>query len=153
MALALSSKIIIYALSCFIIKQDDTSFTEAKNQVVNQYKLYSAEHDLGIKTNSFEISEYGFIKYRKTDSANKSVLYSVKLSEFKDAIYLGDEKAGWLIMKFTDEAVIYQTYNDKAGNVDEMLAEIKIPLKNIAINEINSFCNALNVLKNYSLKP
>lgn len=147
MAFALSSKILVFALSCFVSKADDLSFTEAKTQVVNQYKQYSAERDLGIKATSFDISESGFIRYRKTDAANKSEYFSVKLNEFKEASYLGDEKAGWLLLKFTNEAVIYQTYNDKAGNVDEMLAEIKIPLKNIDVDDINSFCNALNSLK------
>lgn len=147
MAFALSSKILVFALSCFIPKAEDLSFTEAKTQIVNQYKRYNAERDLGIKTTTFDISETGFIRYRKTDAANKSEYFSVKLSEFTDANYLGDEKSGWLLLKFTKEAVIYQTYNDKAGNVDEMLAEIKIPLKNIDVDDINSFCNAMNSLK------
>lgn len=153
MAFSLSSQILVFALSCFAPTHDDIVFTEAKNQVITHYKRHNAELDLGIKTTSFEISENGFIRYRKTDLANKSEYYSVKLTEFKDATYLGDENAGWLLLTFTEEAVIYQTYNDRKGNVDEMLTEIKIPLKNIDVNEINSFCNAMKTLRLYDFKP
>ncbi|WP_017257839.1 hypothetical protein [Pedobacter arcticus] len=152
MSFVLGSKILLLTLSCFIPKQADLTFNEAKDQIVNQYKLHNAEKDLGIKTTNLEISENGFIRYRKTDSNNRSEYYSVKLSELKDACYLGDEKAGWLLLKFTAEAVIYQTYNDKAGNVDEMLAEISIPLKNINVDDINSLCSAINTLKQFDFK-
>lgn len=147
MVFTLSSQILVFVLSCFAPIHDDLVFMEAKNQVITQYKRYNAELDLGIRTSSFEISENGFIRYRKTDLANKSEYFSVKLNEFKDATYLGDENAGWLLLTFTEEAVIYQTYNDKKGNIDEMLTEIKIPLKNMDVNEINSFCKALKTLR------
>jgi hypothetical protein len=147
MAFTLTSKILLFALSCFTPKHDELTFTEAKIQLINQYKLHSADQDLGVKNASFEISENGFIRYKRTTSDNKSEYYSVKLDQFKDAFYLGDEKAGWLLLKFTDEAVIYQTYNDKTGNVDEMLTEIKIPLKNIDVNDINSLYEAMKTLK------
>lgn len=147
MAFALSSKIFVFALSFFVTNYDDLALTEAKSEVIQQYKLHNADIDLGVKTTNFEISENGFIRYRKTDSNNKAEYYSVKLNEFEDISYLGDETAGWLLLKFTKEAVIYQTYNDKAGNIDEMLTEIKIPLKNIRVDEINSLRKAMNTLK------
>ncbi len=150
MVFALGSKILLITLSCFIPRQDELTFPEARNQVLRQYNLHSAERDFGIKTANFEISENGFIRYRKTDNTNKSEYYSVKLKEFEEARYLGDEQAGWLLLKFTSEAVIYQTYNDKAGNIDEMLAEIRIPLKNINVDDINTLCSAINSLKNFS---
>lgn len=149
MAFVLGSKILLLTLSCFIPKQGDLTFNEAKDQVVNQYKLHNAEKDLGIKTTNLEISENGFIRYRKTDLKNRSEYYSAKLSELKDACYLGGEQAGWLLLKFTTETVIYQTYNDKAGNVDEMLTEIRIPLKNINVDDINSLYSAINTLKQF----
>lgn len=147
MALMLSSKIIITALAVLLAKTDDLAFTEAKKVVIDQYNSHNAERDLGCKATNFEISETGFIRYRKTGMDNKSEYYSVKLNEFKEAKYLGDEQKGWLLLKFTDEAVIYQTYNDKAGNIDEMLAEIKIPLKNINVDELNQLCTAMTKLK------
>lgn len=149
MALMLSSKIIITALSVLLAKTDDLAFTQAKKIVIEQYNHHNAERDLGSKATQFEISETGFIRYRKTDVNNKSEYFSVKLTEFKEAKYLGDEQKGWLLLKFTDEAVIYQTYNDKSGNIDEMLAEIKIPLKNINVDELNQLCNAMAKLKDY----
>lgn len=147
MAFTLSSKVLLLALSFLAAHREDLSYDAAKNQVINQYQLHNAEQELGTKKTSFEISEHGFIRYRK-DLNNRSEYYSVKLSEFKDLVYLGDEKAGWLILKFVDEAVIFQTYNDKSGNVDEMLNEIKIPLKNISINDINTLSGAMHTLKN-----
>lgn len=151
MAFTLTSKLLVFALSCFIPKPDELTFTEAKTQLINQYKLHNAEQDFGAKTASFEISDNGFIRYKKTIAGNKTEYYSVKLDQFKDAYYLGDEKEGWLLLKFTDEAVIYQTYNDKAGNVDEMLTEIKIPLKNIDVNDINILYEAMKTLKQHHI--
>lgn len=152
MAFTTSSKLIAFALSCFISKQDNLSFLAAKNQVVSQYKLYNAERDLGLKSTSFEISDNGFIRYKKTTIDNKSEFFSVKANELQDITYLGNENAGWLLLKFTNEAVIYQTYNDKSGNTDEMRSEIKIPLKHINVNEINSLVGGVNSLKQESIK-
>lgn len=147
MAFTLISKILLTMLSCFFSRYDDLTFSEAKNEIVAQYKLHNAEQDLGVKSTSFEISDNGFIRYRKVDPDNKSEYYSVKLDQLKDVSYLGDEKAGWLVLKFAEETVIYQTYNDKTGNVDEMLTEIKIPLKNIEVNSVNSLYKAIETLK------
>jgi len=147
MAFTLNLKILFFLLYGFVPKQEELTFTAAKSRILAQYKTYNAEKDFGAKTTSFEISDNGFIRYRRTAPDNKSEYYSVKLDKFKDASYLGDEKAGWLLLEFTDEAVIYQTYNDKTGNVDEMLTEIKIPLKNIDVNDINSLYDAMKALK------
>ena len=152
MPFTIGPKLIAAALSCFISNQDNLSFLTAKNEVMSQYKLYNAERDLGLKSTSFEISDNGFIRYKKTANDNKSEFYSVKANELQDISYLGNENAGWLLLKFTNEAVIYQTYNDKSGNTDEMRSEIKIPLKHINVNEINSLVVAVNSLKQESIK-
>lgn len=149
MALMLSAKIIITTLSVLLAKTDDLAFIEAKKVVIEQYNHHNAERDLGSKATQFEISETGFIRYRKTDVNNKSEYFSVKLTEFKGLKYLGDEQNGWLLLNFNDESVIYQTYNDKTGNVDEMLSEIKIPLKDVNIDELNQLDKAMNKLKNF----
>lgn len=152
MPLTIGCKLLLATLSCFLSDSEDLTFNEAKSQVVNQYYAHNADGFFGTKTATFEISDNGFIRYRKTDLKNRSEYYSVKLSELKDACYLGGEDAGWLSLKFSDEAVIYQTYNDKAGNIDEMLNEIRIPLKNINVDEINSLCKALTLLKGFAFK-
>lgn len=153
MLCSLSSKMIVFALACVFSNPDDISFLRAKNQLIDQFKRYNAEKDLGIKSTDFEISKNGFIRYRKTDQVNKSEYFSVKLNEFKELSYFGNEKAGWFLLKFTEESIIYQTYNDKAGNVDKMLTEIKIPVKDIDVEEINSFSRALDTLKKSEDKP
>ncbi len=147
MAFVFSPKILLLALSFFTITNTDITFSEAKKQLISKYKAHNAEQDLGVKSSNFDISENGFMRYKKTYNNNKTEYYSAKLTQFKEISYLGNEKAGWLVLIFSDEAVIYQTYNAKEGNVDEMLNQIKIPLKNIDLNEINSIEQIMKTLK------
>lgn len=151
MAFTFSSKILLLALSCFTTKHADISFSEAKNQLINQYHTHNAEQELGVKSANFEVSENGFIRYKKTYSNHRTEYYSAKLTQFKEISYLGNETAGWLVLRFTDDAIIYQTYNDKDGNVDEMLTQMKIPMKNIDLMEINKLEQNMITLKNTSL--
>lgn len=147
MAFLFSSKILLLALSYFTIIKTELTFSEAKNQLINHYKAHHAEQDLGVKTASFEISENGFIRYKKTFSNNKTEYYSAKLTQFEGMSYLGNEDAGWLVLKFNEETIIYQTYNDKEGNVDEMVSQIKIPLKNMNLTTIDTFDKTMITLK------
>ncbi len=147
MSFLLSKKLMLIAVACLSNGPDDAKLEEVRNRVVQQYNHCHAEKYFGIKKTSFEISNEGFLRYRTTDEQNKSAYYSVKLSKLKEAVYLGDEQVGWLVLKFVDDSVIYQTYNDKTGNVDEMLTEIRIPVQEISLTQIDLWCKAFELLK------
>ncbi|RKD18245.1 hypothetical protein BCY91_15695 [Pelobium manganitolerans] len=146
MALSLSPNLLIVIGSFLLQNADELSLSAAKQEVIAQYKMHQAEQEAGAKSASFEISENGFVRYRRINN-DKTEYYSVKLDQLKDLEYLGDETKGWLVLKFPEETVIYQTYNDKNGNVDEMLEEIKIPMKNVEVSQLNRLQNAIEKLK------
>ena len=146
MALSLSPNLLIVIGSFLLQNADELSLSAAKQEVIAQYKMHQAEQEAGAKSASFEISENGFVRYRRINN-DKTEYYSVKLDQLKDLEYLGDESKGWLVLKFPEETVIYQTYNDKNGNVDEMLEEIKIPMKNVEVSQLNRLQNAIEKLK------
>lgn len=137
--------IAIYLLG-FITPNEDVNMEVTKKSIINHYQQYQAEQDFGFKKTSFDISENGFLRYKKTASNNLVEYYSVKLDKIEALKYLGSEKTGWLVIKCSDQSVIYQTYQDKNGNIDEMVDEIKIPIKNITVEELNKWVNDINSL-------
>ncbi|MFD2730659.1 hypothetical protein [Pedobacter alpinus] len=143
----LSKNIAVAALTYLFLNNEEINIANAKKSVVNHYQQYQAEKEFGVKKASFELSNNGFIRYRRTGNDNKVEYFSVKMDKILNVDYLGTEKMGWLVIKCLEESVIYQTYQDNKGNVDDMIAEIKIPIKNIDITEINVWVNDINNLK------
>ena len=60
---------------------------------------------------------------------------------------MGTENANWLVLSCDDESIIYQTYKDRNGDLDEMITSLKIPLKNINIESVNQLNNNFHELK------
>jgi hypothetical protein len=60
---------------------------------------------------------------------------------------LGTEESGMLILRTGDADVIVQTYNDPAGNIDSMSNSLKIPVKNINVNRLDSLTQDLMQIK------
>lgn len=52
-----------------------------------------------MKANTFDISNNGFIRYRRTATNNKEEYFSLRLDKVKQIDYLGNENAGWIVLK------------------------------------------------------
>ncbi len=141
------SRLLIYASFLLLPKGDPEKFKACRRNIMNDYLHYQAEKDLGVKDFSFEITENGFIRYRRIFPNKKVEFFSLKIDKLRDIDYLGDEQNGWLLLKSDEESVIFQTYNDPDGDVDEMKNEILIPLKGIELSEINNLVSYFEGLK------
>lgn len=119
-----------------------------RDDILSSFKKHESEKYLGCKSYKLEITDEGFIRYRRTLANNKSEYYSVKINRFLEVKYHGTEKNGWLLVNFEPSSVIYQTYRDPAGNVDSMANEIALPLNNISVDNLNVLRNNFQSLKN-----
>lgn len=130
---------------------DKLKFESCKKNLIEQYQLHQAENLFGAKKTDLEVSDLGFFRYKKTNLDGKVEYYSVKAENLQNVDYLGNEDAGWLIINCKPESIIFQTYNDKNGNEDEMIDQIKIPLKNTNIESINIISLNFQEIKNLFL--
>lgn len=119
----------------------------ARRNIIDHYQKYQAEQELGVKTFSFDVTANGFVRYKRVLKNNKTEYYSVKTDKITDVSYLGTEVSGWLVINCEKESVIFQTYHDQNGDTDEMINQIKIPIKQINIDSINSWSNDFKLLK------
>lgn len=118
-----------------------------KNSIINSFKKHESEKYLGYKSYKFEITDEGFIRYRRVLANNKSEYYSVKIDKFLEVKYHGTEKSGWLFLNCEPSSVIFQTYRDPAGNVDSMTNEIVFPLNSISVDDLNLLKDNFQSLK------
>ena len=88
-----------------------------------------------------------FIRFRKTYIGGKQEYYSFNLRSFADMDYLGNTTQGMLRIKTKADDIIVQTYNDPKGNVDSMTTTLKIPLRNMDAERVDSLFNTLKYLK------
>ncbi|OAQ40575.1 hypothetical protein A5893_06425 [Pedobacter psychrophilus] len=130
---------------------DKVKFESCKKELIEQYQLHQAENLFDAKKTDLEFSDLGFLRYKKTNTNGKVEYYSVKIENLQNIDYLGNENAGWLIINCKQESIIFQTYNDKNGNEDEMVDQIKIPLKNTGIESLNIISLNFQEIKNLFL--
>lgn len=130
---------------------DKVKFESCKRNLIEQYQLHQAENLFGAKKTDLEINDLGFFRYKKTNLNGKVEYYSVKIENFQNVDYLGNEDAGWLIINCKPETIIFQTYNDKNGNEDEMIDQIKIPMKNTGVESLNLISLNFQEIKNLFL--
>lgn len=126
---------------------DKAKFEKIRSEIILSYHTHQAEQAIGYKSGTLTISEQGFLRYTLKTTNGKTEYYSLKLEKLKDISFLGTENANWLLLRCDDDSVIYQTYQDKSGEVDEMINCIKIPLKNLNIDGVNQLNTNFNLLK------
>lgn len=95
--------------------------------------------DAKFKKVEINLTKDGFFRYRRTFMSGKQEYFSFNFSQFQEMEYLGTIQSGFLIMRTKPESIIVQTFRDRNGNVDSMATELKIPLKNIEAEDIQSF--------------
>ena len=130
---------------------DKEKLESCKKNLIEQFQLHQAENLFGAKKTDLEISDLGFVRYKKTNLNGKIDYYSVKVQNLQNIDYLGNEDACWLIINCKAESIIFQTYNDKNGNEDDMIDQIKIPLKNANIESLNIIYLNFQEIKNLFL--
>ncbi|MBK0381811.1 hypothetical protein I5M32_02460 [Pedobacter sp. SD-b] len=116
---------------------DKEKLDSCKKSLIQEFQLHQAETVLGAKKTDLEITDKGFIRYKRTGFDGKIDYYSFKAENLERVDYLGTEDAGWMVLKCKAETIIFQTYNDKNGNEDEMVDQIKIPLKRTDVKSLN----------------
>jgi hypothetical protein len=136
-------------LSIYLCGQtiDKVKFEKIRSEINLCYNSHHAEQDLGYKSGILSISEQGFLRYTLKTTYGKTEYYSLKLLKLKDISFLGTENANWLVLNCYDDSVIYQTYQDKDGNIDEMTNKLRIPLKNLNIEDVNELSTNFFLLK------
>lgn len=130
------------------LNDDELKFEVRCKNFIEDYKKYQAEKDLGMKSYSLDISTNGFLRYKRTSSNNRIEYFSVRLDKISEIKYLGTEGAGWIVLSCEKESVIYQTYRDAKGDVDDMISEFKFPVKGVDLDNINKWNNEFNQMKN-----
>jgi hypothetical protein len=92
-----------------------------------------------LKRGELIVTNTGFCRYKRYFEDGKIEYFSFNLLKFKDLDYLGNVKAGKLLLHTMSDDVIVQTYNDKAGDLDSMASSLIIPLKNIEPEDLADF--------------
>lgn len=120
-----------------------------QDKIHNSFKKYESEKYMGYKSYKFEITNEGFIRYKKVFVNNKSEFYSVKVNRLSEIKYQGTETNGWFLISCEPSSVIFQTYQDPSGNLDSMINEIVFPVNNISVEELNELKYNFESLKKY----
>ncbi|MFM6976865.1 MAG: hypothetical protein ACKOW2_08485 [Sphingobacteriaceae bacterium] len=86
-----------------------------------------------------KLTNDGFFRYRRTFLNGKQEYFSFHFSQFEDLEYLGTTHLGFLVMKTKPESIIVQTFRDSKGNIDTMATELRVPLKDMDVADIQAF--------------
>src|SRR5690606_734443 len=114
-------------------------FTAIRKNILDTYQKHEAERYMGLKSYNLEITENGFLRYKKVQNNNKSELFSVKITRIKDIDFFGTEHNGWFLLQCEPETVIYQSGRDPRGDIDSMANEISFPLQQVSAEELSVF--------------
>lgn len=142
--------LIVLWFAVFDRSKDDISLW--RDEIIGAFKKHESEKYLGYKSYKLEITDQGFIRYRRVLANNKTEYFSVRIDKFLALNYQGTEKSGWLLLGCEPSSVIFQTYKDPLGDVDSMTNEIVFPLNDISAEELNQLKNNFENLKNNFVK-
>jgi len=111
------------------------------------YFAFDAAEEPDLRKWELNLTPDAFVRFRKTYANGRQEYYSFNLSRFKDIDYLGNTTKGTLRIKTLTDDIIVQTYNDRKGNVDSMSTSLKIPVKNMTAERLDSLLTAFNYIK------
>ncbi len=134
---------------CFVAGMTDQDWLNWANKCLSA--SYDSSADIKIKKWELNLTDDSFIRLRKTFQNGKQEYYSLHLPKLDDMDYVGDVNSGTLELKAKSDDIIVQTYNDRKGNVDSMASVLKIPLKNMEPDRLDSLEHALTYFKNKGL--
>lgn len=134
---------------CFVAAMTDQDWLNWGNKCLNE--SYDSSADVKIKKWEINLTDDYFIRLRKTFQNGKQEYFSLHLPQLDSVEYVGDVNSGTLELKAKSDDIIVQTYNDRKGNVDSMASVMKIPLKNMEPERLDSLEHAFNYFKNKGL--
>ena len=108
---------------------------------------FDTTSDPKLKKWDLTLTPDAFIRFKKTYQNGRQEYYSFNLQRFKEMDYLGTTTRGTLRIKTLADDVIVQTYHDPKGDVDSMSTTMKIPLRAIEAEQLDSLLTALSSLK------
>lgn len=141
-ALGLASVLSLAGFGWYMDKQDTISWS---NQCL--FQSYDASGELKLKKWELSVTADAFMRFRKTFQNGKQEYFSFNIRRFKDMDYLGNSSRGIIRLSTLADDIIVQTYNDRKGNVDSMSTTLKIPVKNMDAERLDSLYQALTYLK------
>lgn len=103
---------------------------------------------LKIRKCDIQLSEEGFLRYRRTYISGKQEYYSLNLSKLVSIDYLGNSTLGLLSVNTEEDDVIVQTFNDRSGDVDTMATYFRLELHQITAEDLNDIQKDLFEIRN-----
>ncbi|MFD2873717.1 hypothetical protein ACFS5N_14620 [Mucilaginibacter ximonensis] len=134
---------------CFVTGMTDQDWLNWGNKCLNE--SYDSSADLKIKKWELNLTGDSFIRLRKIYQNGKQEYFSLYLQKLDDMDYLGNVNSGTLELKAKSDDIIVQTYNDRQGNVDSMANVLKIPVKNMQPERLDSLEHAFTYFKSKGL--
>jgi hypothetical protein len=140
--LVLVTAVACYGFGWYMDRQETIAWS-------NRCLLQSFDDLEGIKLKKWDLTltPDAFMRFKKTYQNGRQEYYSFNLRRFKDMDYLGTTIRGTIRFRTLADDVIVQTYNDPKGNVDSMTTTLKIPVRNMDAERLDSLYSALNYLK------
>lgn len=111
------------------------------------YKGFDPTDEGKIKGWQFYVTPDNFIRFKKIYYKGRQAYFSFNIHRFQDLSFAGDQNRGIVQIKTQSDDIIVQTYNDPKGNVDSMSTTLKIPVRNVSAEQIDSLKKALVFLK------
>lgn len=102
-----------------------------------------------LKKWEMSVTPAGFFRLRKYFTGGKQEYFSFNLKRLQGMDYLGTSSSGLLILSTGSKDIIVQTYNDPAGNIDSMSNILKLPVKNMEAERLDSLQKALIGLREH----
>ncbi len=113
------------------------------------YKGFDPTDEGKITGWQFYVTPDNFMRFKKIYYKGRQAYFSFNIHRFHDLSYIGDRTKGVVQIKTQADDIIVQTYNDPKGNVDSMSTVLKIPVKNVSMEQIDSLKKALVFLKSH----
>ncbi|TWR27843.1 hypothetical protein FPZ42_01120 [Mucilaginibacter achroorhodeus] len=138
--------IICLLLCSFKGFMDDLEWTAWGNRFLNE--TYDPSVDANIKKFEINLTPDHFIRLRKTYQQGKQEYFSFRINRM-DALNFkpGTANTDTLEFKTVTDDIIYQTFEDPAGDLDSMVTQWDLPVKKLSPKRLDSLKEALTFLK------
>lgn len=125
---------------------DGQEWTNWANRFLNE--AYDPSVDPNIKKFEINLTPDHFIRLRKTYQQGKQEYFSFKISRLNTLdLKPGTANTDTIVFKTLADDIIYQTFEDPAGDLDSMVTEWDIPIKKNSPKRLDSLKEALTFLK------
>ncbi|RFZ90418.1 hypothetical protein D0C36_21745 [Mucilaginibacter conchicola] len=125
---------------------DEQGWTNWGNRMLNE--AYDPSVEPNVKKFEINLTPDHFIRLRKTYQQGKQEYFSFKVSRFSALDYKpGTANTDTIKFKTLTDDIIYQTFEDPAGDLDSMATEWAIPVKKLSPKRLDSLKEALIFLK------